>query len=261
MLMRVNEAEKKFHHLAQFLAAFSNSYLPKAENDSQSNMEWSFIEKSLISRRVDNIYLCLDFRKVILKAVKERTVETLDLLGLTHSDIDAWLRKVLSGFGLDVSAFHYDLGFSLDTPFDNFITLDAEDDEAIAKIISLRKSAQKSLTTIQKKHEKTSHIRVWPHHFDTGMLIDKSEEQNFSKGIGLGYAIADHVSDVPYFYVYSWPDHHLNYDMLPTLRNGMWINEDWKGALLTVNMLHNTGRVTAFYTEAVSCFVKNLKKL
>ncbi|MCB0374395.1 MAG: hypothetical protein KDD04_00595, partial [Sinomicrobium sp.] len=122
-----NRIQHKFHHLAQFLAAFGNSYLPKAEDDSQSNMEWSVKENALISRSVNNIYLSLDFKNITLKVVKDDIVKALELPGLDHSAIDAWIRAAISDFGLDASAYHYDLGFRLDTPFDNFAVPDAED--------------------------------------------------------------------------------------------------------------------------------------
>lgn len=247
-----NTAQQKLHHLAQFLAAFSNSYLPKAEDDSQSNLGWSPVEKALFSRNANDVWLSLSFKDVMLNAGKGYVVKALDVLGLDHDTIDAWIRTTIGDFGLDASALHYDLGFRLDTPFDNFTDLDPEDEAVIAELSNQRDTTQQALEAIREQYDTATDIRIWPHHFDTGMLIDLSEANDMSKGAGLGYAIADSVSEVPYFYTYAWPGDAIDYNNLPKLQHGEWVTGNWNGAILPVTRSYDTQIATSFYREAVT---------
>ena len=246
---RRNTVQNKLHHLAQFLAAFGNSYLPKAGDDSQSNLEWSVNTKALLSRTVHGIQMALHFQDLKLKIAKDNNTEALYVPDLSHDDIDFWIRKTLAASGLDADAYHHLLGFNLETEFNNFTTPDAEDEKAISDLIRNRDLAHSGLEEIQKHYESTTEIRVWPHHFDTGMLIDMSKEKNLSKGIGLGYAVADAISKTPYFYTYAWSNKDVVYENLPELTQGTWVIEDWKGAIMPVNTRHDTNSVNAFYQE------------
>ncbi|WP_340075380.1 hypothetical protein [Leptobacterium sp. I13] len=247
----INQTQNTLHHLAQFLAAFSNSYLQKEDDDSQSNIGWSVVKKAMVSRSVDGVHLELSYPNVTLKIIKEETtVAQTTLSGMSRAAIDSWIRKNLEILSLDSNKFNYELGFSLDTSFSNFSIMDDETMASIQQLIQHRTIAQKALEKLAKAYAYPTEIRVWPHHFDTGMLIDLSDDQTLSKGLGLGYAIADSVSNVPYFYTYAWGNDTIDYKQLPPLANGKWATGDWKGALLRADELFDLKAVESFYQGA-----------
>jgi len=92
----LNQTQNKLHHLALTLAAFSNSYLVKADDDSQSNLGWSIEKEALVSRTYHNMHLELSFKNLALSVINDGTIATLDILGLQRSSIDSWLKEQLS---------------------------------------------------------------------------------------------------------------------------------------------------------------------
>lgn len=254
----INKTQNKLHHLSLFLAAFGNSYLPKAEDDSQSNLEWSIKKAAIISREVKGTHLELSFESLVLRLVSLNGIEEIDILGLQHHDIDTWLRENLSQTQLEEHSFNYNLGFSLDTDSDTFTDLDKASEESILQLIRHRNLCQQTLELISNNFENTTEIRIWPHHFDTGMLIDLSHQKDMSKGLGLGYAIADTVSDVPYFYTYGWGDNTINYNELSSLKYGSWLSKEWKGGLLPANHSVDLKTLEKFYQEASTILTNKL---
>lgn len=67
-------------------------------------------------------------------------------------------------------------------------------------------NAQLVLDAIKSQYAWASEVRVWPHHFDTGLYIpvSKDESGNDIQSIGLGLAIADAYVSEPYFYINHW---------------------------------------------------------
>ncbi|TRZ44411.1 hypothetical protein [Robertkochia solimangrovi] len=248
-MKNVNIIQNKFHHLAQFLAAFSNSFLPTEKDDSQSNMSWSIAESALISRIVNGIFLKLSYADLSLTVHYRQIAETLDLTGLGISDIDSWIREALTEFGLHASDFNYKLGFDLPTGFDTFLSVNAEDEKIIYQLIEERNIAQKALESIKENYSDTSEIRIWPHHFDTGMLLFEE-----SYGMGLGYAIADKHCDVPYYYVSIWGKKGINIQNSKTMEHVEWIQGDWNGLIYPISKNFDLQRIIMFYDDAIKIF-------
>jgi hypothetical protein len=78
-------------------------------------------------------------------------------------------------------------------------------------------------------------IRIWPHHFDTGIYF----EPNHKIGIGFGFAMEDSMVGAPYFYISGYPkDRTINYQNTPTSENWKWeVSENWKGCVLPLPKL------------------------
>jgi hypothetical protein len=77
-------------------------------------------------------------------------------------------------------------------------------------------------------------IRIWPHHFDTGMF----EQINERLGLGFGLAMEDTLAGSPYFYMAGYVNGGLSYNNPPDLGIGEWITSDhWSGAILRVDKL------------------------
>ena len=61
----INTIQNKFHHLSQYLAAFSNSFLTKKEDDSQSALTWSIEKSALQSQKVKDFYIELNYKDIV----------------------------------------------------------------------------------------------------------------------------------------------------------------------------------------------------
>ncbi len=84
--------------------------------------------------------------------------------------------------------------------------------------------------------------RTWPHHFDTGFLInlepDKDPEQ--ARSIGVGLSPGDEQTPQPYFYANPYPLRRAD-DLPPMPIGGHWEREAFFGAVLTGSALIDAG--------------------
>ena len=76
-------------------------------------------------------------------------------------------------------------------------------------------------------------IRIWPHHFDTGIYITPNEKI----GIGFGLAMEDPMAGSPYFYVSGYATSgEISYATVNELDIGRWeIDSAWKGAIVPLS--------------------------
>jgi hypothetical protein len=107
-------------------------------------------------------------------------------------------------------------------------TPDADD---LAKLARMYAQAAELLARIHTP------VRLWPHHFDVAVLIDK---------LGVGFLAGDDEIDEPYWYVYNTPMP----DPLPALRVGEWHRGHWTGAVLKGDP--DAATIEAFLREAMA---------
>lgn len=259
----INDIQNKFHHISQFLGGFGKSYLPEKEDQSHTAMMWDIGKSALVTQTFRKVHIELSYQDIDLKIFCGDATYELDLLGVNYEIIENWIKESMEDFGLDPDVYAPHAGFALKTPFDGFIAIDNEEEKAILTAIEHRNIAQKCLQDISLSFPKTTKIWVWPHDFDTGMLIGMGENSSFdTKVIGCGYAIADDVYETPYYYVYAWSKaHDISYAQLPDLKYGTWlINTHWKGILLPSGTSDNVTvkTVTSFFEEAIDALSKLL---
>ena len=101
-------------------------------------------------------------------------------------------------------------------------------------------------------------IRIWPHHFDTGIYV----EPNGNTGLGFGLAMEDSMVGGPYFYFsgYRLNGEGFDYENAPHLVTGKWmISENWKGAVLPLSELKkdDSRKISTFLKEVSQWFLIN----
>ena len=130
----------------------------------------------------------------------------------------------------------------------------------LSDYMHLRILAQLSLEKIKKRYDWENDIRVWPHHFDTGLIAtSKSGELTFS----IGLAIPDEICDDHYFYVSSYQgEDAVETSFFPELKQGEWISKNFKGAILCEDALLEND-VVSFFENSIQTFEdqNSVKKL
>ena len=243
------------HYKAQHLAALNNSFLPILKDDSQSNLGWNVQRESIESRRLSNgSFLELRYRTFAFVFHGQGFKADLPIAGRKDIDIELWIKEQLVKDGLDAGPFPAKLSYKLS----NF---EVQIDKWTAKLkanskqlATWRNLAQNSGEKFRDFYSHHSELRIWPHHFDTGMLIDLGDTYN--KGAGIGYAIKDAVCQSPYFYVYAWGNGVIDHETLKPLTKGQWHNGDWKGAVLPAEADLTEEDVFQFYLEATNTYVE-----
>lgn len=243
--------KKQMHLAAQYLAAAGISFLEKKDDDSHTNLgfniEDSRLESHILSENGDQ--LCLNYNDFSLQWKSKAKTVTFELDGATHQDVLNWLADTSKRYLNKEYTYnlHYDLPYNINDSY----TFQLESTEDLQELVQLRTLAQLSLEQINTDFNKTASIRVWPHHFDTGIyaqLIDNAISY------GLGLAIPDNLSDVHYLYISGYKEGKaIEPTNFSTLNNGTWINKDFKGAILPATQISKYEAIS-FFKETINQF-------
>nr|WP_042291962.1 hypothetical protein [Nonlabens ulvanivorans] len=238
----------QLHMAAQYLAAAGISFLDKKDDDSHTNSGFNTDNGCLETHPLssDGDMLSLNFRDFSLEwtSIKGKVAYNLD--GSTHEDVLKWLKET-SKTALN-KEYHYDLHYDMPYKMEAAAVFSKNDESELAHLTHLRILAEHSLENILDHYKLDTSIRVWPHHFDTGIYTNLNDSE---VTVGLGLAIPDTLSNEHYLYISGYKDGKLletkNFNKLT---NGEWKNDGFKGAILPVGDLKEHEWNT-FFKEAI----------
>lgn len=237
-------ADQYIHQLSQIIAKANRTFVPKESDDSHTNLYYDPVGERLLGRWIKTddkkIMLALDLNAFQFDIINEslQVVHKFSIEGKTTAQLETEIAVPLAKLGLDTSGFANELHFEItDYPFKNdaFVNLP---EAGLQQWKIYRKLANEAALHLLGYLQSEGEIRIWPHHFDTGIYA----EVNLDIGIGFGLAMADGMEASPYFYLsgYALGDKELKFDHLPKLEAGRWeIGEYWKGAVLPMDNLLN----------------------
>ncbi len=203
----LSHATLQYHHGTQFVAMVGKHLLPQKDDDSHTNMEWWSDKAAFAGRRIPadrSFRLALEtpnFQLAFYEDVRHKR-EALSLHGLSREDVLYWIRDIIHRRGLDVDQIDYITHYTLpDHPLLLGAPFEAPTQSAQEVLATYRNNAELIISHFAVKHQHSSSIRVWPHHFDTGSLISLEGEDGIQRFVGLGMNIPDNLVNDHYFYV------------------------------------------------------------
>ena len=238
----------QWHWAAQYLATAAKSFVKPQEDDSHTNLGYDRENALLFTHPLfdnQNVFQ-LDLKKGVLQ-LSNRPKTSIPISGKTHPEIIEALKGL---FGNQDYTFdlHYDLPFELTKePFhwseDRFM-------------IDLRTQAHLLLEDCSRELGFCQEVRIWPHHFDSGVFGPSERKQELHFGIGL--AIPDGLNECHYYYLSAYSEGKL----LPApienaLAVGQWIDTDFEGAILEVipGEVPDNEKVMEFYRRATDHYI------
>lgn len=224
-----------FHRAAQFLALTGIALLEKKEDDSHTNLGWNTERKRLEGRwfegQAGEFRLTFDPIDYELRW-ENRNRTTVDRFGLQKAevkDIEAWWRQgCLAIGGKDVSriGLHYDLPTSKEYKSSTFPELNAQ---SVIDWIQWRSRGERVISSLDRLFNSPIEPRIWPHHFDTGIFGPAGDS---IISLGAGVAMADHMINEPYIYIYGWKgDSQLPISEVQS-GIGEWKTGKWNGYVI-----------------------------
>lgn len=257
------KTEAQIHVASQMISLTGKNLVDKQADDSHTTARWNSEKQLIIGRDFvlnGNTYSVfidpVEFAFGLLKNSSE--AERVSLNGLTYMQtVEPWKKWLIdAGFKgeLDLK-LHYELPSNELYKFDAF----SKPNEAVLKQWSENRTiANNALQTLTEAVNSKSDINIWPHHFDTGTYYELHKTDGATdRSIGAGFNPADGMVDEPYFYIYGWyKDTEIDYSDRPSLENGKWIVEDWKGAVLPITEVIDQSTVDDFYKNT-STYLKN----
>jgi hypothetical protein len=255
--------DQQLHVLCQIITKANRTFVPKKDDDSHTNLAFNSAKNRIEGRWINStrgkIIMNLNLASLRFEWVNEQeeVLESFPSLGKTIKQIEVQISEGLSVLGLSKTGFTYELHFEIPAyPFaDKPIQIISAEDLTTWK--NYRKLANEACSNLLSKLNIESEIRIWPHHFDTGIYIEPSNEI----GLGFGLAMEDSMVGSSYFYysAYGLNGYNFEYPTDKKLEIGKWIvNENWQGAVLPLEDLqeNDTEKLTLFVTEVSICFLQ-----
>ena len=260
----LTEARLQLHWAAQVVGAVGDTYREHAPDDSQANLGWVDGMQLLAGRYLETdpsgfASLTPSGLRLAFHEPGGEELETIGLDGRTLDDAYAAMETAIARrTGLDRRALTrrtYDMPVH---PVAQGGKFEGASDEALRAIHAWLHDANLVLRDLRAKTEASTLPRVWPHHFDMGMLISLEPDGDPSRGrsIGLGLSPGDDSDPAPYWYVSPYPRLD-SVDGLPRPRLGRWTTQGFTGLKLdaATTIGHGSGqeeRARDFVDEALA---------
>jgi hypothetical protein len=247
---KLGDARLQLHHAAQLVAAMGISYLPKADDDSHTNMEWiaSALASNVVGERPFRLGVRPDpFALVVIGGDAE--LASYSLHGNTINDATAWIRSQITKLGVDSSRYTLAKHYTIPPhPVARSVPFDTSDAAGFEQLQRWYEDADAVLRSIAEERG-GSPVRCWPHHFDIATLLTMAPGET----IGVGLEPGDAYYDEPYWYVNRYPAPSAP-PGAPLDGEGMWHSREWVGAVLPGSRLANDqqAQVKSFVNSAIA---------
>ncbi len=259
------QADQQLHRLCQILAKANRSFVPKKDDDSHTNLGFNPDSLQIEGRWLDTpsgrIRLILRLTDVcyVWQDEADGAIQTVSTAKKHIYAIEEQVAVTIQNKGLDANAFKNPLHFEIPEYHFAMQPVALLSRLALNEWIFWRTLANQACKYLLEKLNTAAEIRIWPHHFDTGIFI----EPNTQMGIGFGLAMKDSKVGAPYFYATCYPKHgEMQYSQVPALSTGKWLVNNWKGAVLSLNKLSfkesekSFNHVKSFIDESMEWYMR-----
>lgn len=258
---RLNDTVIHLHHAAQFLAMFSNSYLPAKDDDSQNNFEWNEADNKIVGRPADPGAVSMTLSVASFELSVERNpTSTILISGHSRNEVDSLIRDALTKTDLDPEEYNPVTQFKLPHhDLDEQGRFMHPNQTLTSEWCRYLSNTKLLLSTIARQSTHATPIRIWPHHFDLAMLLvlSRDSQHKASATVGLGLAIADDLVSEPYWYVNLWSQNPVQFSQHKTLESdGDWRPHGYNGMTLPAGRITTESgqenEVALFFAEGIN---------
>ncbi|WP_044213519.1 hypothetical protein [Flammeovirga sp. OC4] len=261
MIQHYNDVDQKLHQLSQVIAKFNRSFVPQKEDDSHTNLQYDIIGNRILGRWIDTskgkVIVSLNIITLHFSVYNQKweVVFEASVIDKTQEEIENSFLPFCNDYHLSFDTFKTPLHFEIETYSFLKNKYTALPTDGIEEWKKWRKTAFETCGLLLEHLQLKSEIRIWPHHFDTGIYVEVNSEMSF----GFGLAMKDNVCEMPYFYfsAYGIHQHKMNYDNFPPLQVGCWKNlSHWKGAVLEIDQISKE-KLSSFIIEVKQNYFSN----
>lgn len=263
---KLTEARLQIHWAAQVVAAIGNTHMEIAPDDGQSNFGWVDGMQLFAGRYIGDPPLGFGAfdpaaRALTFNEPGGEVLTSIETDGKTLDELyDAMERAIAGAQNTDpvhLKRPSYDMPAH---PVGKGGAFGGDDDDARLALKHWFHDANLVMRDLKAKTTSLTATlpRLWPHHFDLGMLMSLEEHGDPSKGrsIGIGLAPGDDGDPQPYWYVNPYPKPE-SIDGLPQPAFGAWNTEGFVGLKLDATSVIGDGngqeeRVRQFLGDAIS---------
>ncbi len=220
------------HWAAQVVSAVPFNHLPAAADDSHTSLAWYQARSGLVTQPIGSgnwrAGLLLRSAELMLFDGDGTVLASSPLAGMTLDQAYDWMAQALAGvdsaLGGTLSRRDYEMP---PHPVAEGAEFPLADRDALGELCRWFANSAKAFGQWTGRPH-VSPIRIWPHHFDSAILV--KEVPDGSRTIGIGMSPGDEKHSEPYWYVSPWPNPEV--PPVTELPCGFWNTADWVGAIL-----------------------------
>lgn len=249
-MQEYNNTDKQIHWLSQVIAKVNKVLVPEKEDDSHTNLYFDVINRRLVGRWIEtpqgNILCALNITTHSFEWLNNR-LQSQSVVNILNKEIKVLEQEVgeyPKSLGLNIDKIASPLHFEISDYKISTIQPGELTQQGIEKWRRIRELANNACLATTGYLQAESEIRIWPHHFDTGIYSQVTK----SLGIGFGLAMEDSMVGEPYFYVAGYSSKNtIQYENLPRLSAGKWVTgEHWNGVVLPLSEIFDLPSDLAF---------------
>jgi len=237
-MQEYNEADWWLHCLCQVIAKANRSFVPKGEDDSHTNFYYDALGHRISGRWLrhgeEELLLELDLPGLVLEYYDARfqKVAEVSAIGRHFESFEQEVRAQFDSLGWPTKGISDPLHFQVPDYGIDQLRVPALDAEVLLQWGHYRQIANTACLGLLGYFQKEAEIRIWPHHFDTGIYFRVSDHLS----LGFGLAMEDPIAGAPYFYLsaYGRDGSVLQVDNMKPLSAGQWVSGAWSGAILPI---------------------------
>ncbi|GAB4311672.1 MAG: hypothetical protein Kow00127_01730 [Bacteroidales bacterium] len=248
-MQEYNNTDRQLHWLSQVIAKINRTFVPPKDDDSHTNLSFDPVASRLTGRWINtpsgDVMAGLNLNTLHFEWF-DRTLSPLHETAVTGKSISQLEQEVAAfpeSLGMDISGIGQPLHFEIPDYGFNQIPDETLLIQGMAKWKLFRQLANQSCFAFLGFLQSEGEVRIWPHHFDTGVYVQATRHM----GIGFGLAMKDEMAGDAYFYIAGYKSAgSIQYRQLPALQTGKWITGDsWNGAILPISRLSQLSTVDA----------------
>ena len=238
--MQYIKTDEHIHQLCQTIAKVNRTFVPKQDDDSHTNLYFNDMDARIVGRQVatklGSLVFSLNLHSYEFEWLDlgKNAIQSFDIDGKTIAQFEDEIAHKLSDLGLDSKGFKDELHFEISDYSFKKEAFNCPDDDAMEEWMAYRSMGNQVCTLLAGHANINAEVRIWPHHFDTGVYFELPN----GTGIGFGLAMSDSILNAPYLYMTAYPKNgDINYNEAPDLSVGQWhTSPNFSGALLNCNI-------------------------
>lgn len=267
-MQEYTNTDRQLHWLSQVIAKVNKAFVTEKADDSHTNLYYDPVGDKLTGRWIERpegeILLGLNLETMQFEWLNKmlKPLEAFAIFDKSIQQLEKDAAHYPGKLGMETSGIFQPMHFKI--PDYGIKSLSEKDisREGLAAWKFYRQLANDTCSAILGYLQSQSEVRIWPHHFDTGIFA----QVNDSLGIGFGLAMKDQMAGNAYFYLSAYKSSgRINYVDLPELSRGHWETGSWKGAVLKLDEIpfdsvEKAGKIVKnFIKETVDWFLNQNK--
>ncbi len=185
-----NTADQQLHVLSQLIAKANRTFVPAKEDDSHTNISFDSLANRIVGRWIfspnGSILLTLNLSSLDFEWLDAsyNVLQTIPSVCKTMAEIEQGIFKGLPKLGLKSDGFSDNLHYEIP---EYSVSKELIPSMGVGEFNDwryFRKLANEASEMALEKIGAEGEVRIWPHHFDTGIYAQ------LSKQLGLGFGLA-----------------------------------------------------------------------